>query len=811
MQTLLRILIVMFILYSFTTHKIHSQSLISGSIQTNDNKPLSYANVLLVSAADSSLVKGEFSADDGSFAFVNIAANNYLILISMLGFEAQYSQPIYLENGQQLALNPIILTESATQLDDIMIVAKKPLFEQKIDRLTINVATSITSAGTTALQVLERSPGVMVNRQQGSIAMAGKNGVVVMINGKINRMPISAVVEYLDGMPSSSIDKIELITTPPANFDAEGNAGFINIVLNQANDQGFNGSYALSAGYGRGGTGNANVNGNYRTNKLNIFGDYTYFRNSQRQTFGGNRLVNYNNIITETISNSDRNPLRINHTGRLGIDYQLNQKTVIGALLTSYDTKWTMEADNMATFSKNGIPDALITIENNELNQWRHYGANFNIQHSFQKDGILTFDVDHLYYKDNNPNDYVNSYFDGANNFLFEELTQSDKITPLSISVGKLDYAKSFGKNLKFETGIKGTLSSFTNDVSVTNNKGQGWIKESDLSGKYNLNEKIMAAYSALDWRLDDKTNIKMGLRYEFTDSNLGSEEEANIVDREYGRFFPSIFLSRQFNERNSANLSFVRRITRPTFNDMAPFVIFLDPFTFISGSAALQPAISNAVKLDYKISSVLLSIQYTVEDSTITSFQSSVDPLTNRQTYYPQNLKDQRTASFTLAFPLNPFSWWNMQFNFTGFNTQLRTYFDGDLLSFKQSSLNIFASQTFTLPHSFALEVSGFYNSKALSGSITDFPFGSLNAGLQKKFKNDGGSLRLGYDNILNTMVWKSELDLLSEQGQQFENFLDFIPPTVRLTYSKNFGNSKLKSTRQRETGAEDERRRVN
>ncbi len=787
-----------------------AQSSISGKVNEDSGGPLPFANVLLLNPADSSLVKGEVTDMDGKYAIQNVPAGNYLLSVTMVGYATFYFKPFSLNGNGTKDMGATSISEDVAQLDAVTVTARRPLFEQKIDRLTVNVATSITSAGATALQVLERSPGVLVNRQQGGISMAGKDGVVVMINGKINRMPLSAVVDFLDGMPSSNIEKIELITTPPANFDAEGNAGFINIVLKQSGDQGLNGSYNFTAGYGRGETGNASINVNYRSGKLNLYGDYTYLRDGSNQYITTGRWVDFENVRTETLSKSERNPLRSNHTGRLGLDFQLSKKTVLGALLTSYDTKWTMDAENRAVFTKNGVPDEFITVENEELNQWRHYGANLNMQHAFRPDETLTFDADYLYYRDNNPNDYVNTYFDGANNLVLEELTHSGKITPLNIGVGKLDYAKSFGKNIKLETGLKGTLSHFTNDVSVTNNIGQGWVEDPDLTGKYDLDEKILAAYTALDVKLDEKTNVKVGLRYEFTDSNLGSEEEANIVDREYGRFFPSVFISRQFNEKNSANLSFVRRITRPTFNDMAPFVIFLDPTTFMTGSAAIQPAISNAVKLDYRFSTVLLSVQYSVEDSTIARFQVNVDPATNRQLYFPQNLKDQKTVAVTLSFPLNPADWWSMQFNVTGLRTALRTYYSGELLDFTQKSLNLFASQTFTLPKDFTFEISGFYNSRTLSGSSTNKPFGSLNVGLQKKFKNEGGSLRLGFDNMLNTMVWRSELDL-TDRGQFLYDSYDFIPPTVKLTYSRSFGNKKLKSTRQRETGSEAERQRVN
>lgn len=808
MKTNLTFPFLVLLCYFFFPKNSFSQTSITG-ILNDANGPLPFASVLLLLPSDSSLVKGDVTSDDGSFFMQKVAEGNYLLSTAMVGYEDTY-QLIEVPATGNLDLGEITISENVAQLDQVTVTAKKPLFEQKIDRLTVNVSNSITSAGATALEVLERSPGVIVNRQQGGISIAGKEGVVVMINGKINRMPLAAVVEFLDGMPSSNIEKIELITTPPANFDAEGNAGFINIVLKQTADQGLNGSYSFSAGYGRGEVGNASINFNYRKGKINLYGDYAYLHESRLQEVELGRRILFENVLTETVSESDRDPQQNNHSGRLGLDVQLSKKTVLGALLTSYDTKWTMDAVNKATYATDGVQTARVIIENEELNQWRHYGANVNMQHTFQENETLTFDADYLYYKDNNPNDYVNTYYDGSGNFVLEELTRSGKITPLNIAVGKLDYAKSFGEKWKLESGLKATNSNFTNDVIVENNTGQGWMIDQSLTARYKLDEKILAAYTALDVKIGEKTNVKVGLRYEFTDTNLGSEEEANIVDREYGKFFPSFFVSREFNEKNSMNFSYVRRITRPTFNDMAPFVIFVDPFTFFSGNSALQPALSNAVKLDYRLSTVLLSLQYSVEDSTIAGFQTRVDPTTNKQLFFAENLKDQKTASFTLSFPVNPTNWWSMQINATGVYTKLRNYFSGELLSFDQKSLNLFASQTFTLPKDFTFEVSGFFNSPNLSGAYVTKAFGSLNVGLQKKFKNDGGSLRLGYDNILNTMIWRDELDL-TDQGQFIYDRFDFLPPTFKLTYSRSFGNKKLKEKRERETGSAAERQRVN
>lgn len=306
--------------FLFACLSLFSQVQISGVIHSTDGRTLPFVNVLLLSAADSALLKGEISEDDGSFVFTDIPANDYRLLLSMVGYAELYSEVLTLSTNQHLSLEPFTLLENVAQLDAVTVTARKPLYEQKIDRLVINVENSITSAGATALDVLERSPGVVVNRQNNSIALTGKNGVMVMINGKMNRMPLEAVVQMLAGMPSGNIEKIELITTPPANFDAEGNAGFINIVLKQSNDAGLNGSYSFSGGIGRGSTASAGINFNYRKNKLNLYGDYSFGRETQEQPFllDSEILLNGNTLQTDT--RSDRDPVQRNHNARLGLD-----------------------------------------------------------------------------------------------------------------------------------------------------------------------------------------------------------------------------------------------------------------------------------------------------------------------------------------------------------------------------------------------------------------------------------------------------------------------------------------------------------
>lgn len=798
-----------FVLFFFLHQGIQAQ--ISTVVFNEKETPLAFANVLLLKASDTSLVKGAITEKDGLFRIDDVNDGTYLLEISMIGFQTYRSTVFEVKNKKPIKeLGSLVIKEDVALLEAVDVVAKKPLFEQKIDRMLINVENSITAAGATALEILERSPGVVVNRQNNTIAMTGKEGVIVMMNGKINRMPISAVVQLLAGMPSNNIKRIELITTPPANFDAEGNAGFINIVLKQTQDLGLNGSYSLTGGFGKGSILAGGINFNYRKKNFNLYGDYSYNRRNQEFTSSLDREVQLNGETIRTLIESVRNPsAQRNHNLRLGVDLELTKKTILGVLISGYDNQYNQLGISQSTQSRNGITDTLLNIKVDEINHWQNLAGNLNLQHTFNDGESLTFDADYLHYYNNQPANYYTSYLDGSNKFLFQEQSFSGKLTPINVGVSSLNYSKRFSDALKMDLGVKGTLSRFDNDVTAAMIKNGIQVKDPSLTAKYRLEESIFAAFSSFDVKLDDKTSMKLGLRYEYTNSNLGTKEQANIVDRHYGRLFPSFYLARTFNENHSANISYGRRITRPTFNDLAPFVFFVDPNTFLSGNAALQPSFSNSLKLDYRFKSTLISVLYSVEDSTISLFQPKVIAGTKKVLYAAQNMKNRKSAALVFALPITLTKWWNMQNNLIGTWQEVNAYFDKNLIQVHNQNLQLVWINNFTLPKDFSAEMVGVYQTKALSGAAVTLPFGVLNIGIQKKFKDNLGTLRFGIDDVLNSAKLRLGTNL-PEYNVVSTIVLDFSQRTFKLSYARNFGNKQLKGNRQRATGAEEERGRV-
>ena len=785
-----------------------SQNSINGIVRSKE-EGISYANVIVFNSTDSTLVKGSISNEKGYFEINNLPDGNFFVEASMMGYINVRSDDFALSNKMAYQLEDLVLSEQIV-LDEIVVNVEKPLYEQKVDRMVINVESSILSAGSTALEVLERSPGIVVDRQGNTISLVGKSGVTVMINGKISYLPQESIVQLLEGTSSDNIETIELITTPPANLDAEGNAGYINIVLKERTDQGLNGSYSLSAGYGNGGTTNNNINFNYRKGKLNIFGNYSFLYRTQGQVFTFSRQYeNPDGDQLFVLSVSDRDPIQRNHNARLGLDYQISDNTVAGVLLSGYDNKWTMDAITDSEALINEDPYGFVRVYNDERNQWSNLGFNFNVKHNFKDDGFISADYDYLHYDNDNPTNYFNEYYDADGSFLYDEILKSDKDTPIDIQVFALDYSNQLNDRLKLEFGIKGAFSRFENDVSVEVWEDGEFVEDPTLTDKSDLKERILAAYSSADYKLSEKLNGKLGLRYEHTTSDLVTEKEGTVVDRKFGALFPSAFLNYALNDTLSFNASYSRRISRPSFNQMAPFVIFFDPNTFFAGNPAIQPSISNTFGLGMNYKSYVISAQYTREEGTI-SRVAEFDEELERVVFIAENFDNVNTFSLTFGIPFRITNWWKTQNTFILVNRYVKRETEESVLETNQFSYSFNHTSSFNLADTWTGEINFNYFSERVFGPNTVSPNYGVNIGVQKKFDDKWGTLRFNINDLFDSFIFDIEAKI-QDQNVTTNNNLDFSNRTFLLTYTRRFGNKKLESSRSRKTGAEEERRRVN
>jgi len=786
----------------------YSQSAVQGEVLGSTGQSLAKANIFLLHSADSSLVKGIASAENGAFEFRDISAGKYFVTVSHTGYKQWNSEAFVLSPRQAVNLGKINLAEAPLEMNALTVVGRKSLFEQKPDRLVINVQNSASSAGSSALEVLERSPGVIVNRQNSTISMSGKEGVMLMINGKISYMPAEALIEMLNGMSSGSIEKIELITTPPANLDAEGHAGYINIILKSNNSDGTNGSFTATLGTAHGPLTETNLNLNIRKDKLNIFGNLSFSYVQKPLPINSSSSINKDGVNRSTNFAADRIETVINFNGRVGLDYQLTRKTLVGVLVSGYDNDYRQKENNRNEILKNGILDTLELQDNHEVNHWQNIGGNLSVQQEFSKDAKLIANLDYIYYVNNQPYYYSSSFYTPDGEFIYTENTQSIKYTPITLWVGALDYSHKLGKIFTIDAGLKRTIADFSNHLDVSKSRQGPFILDSALSAQQQLLENYTAGYVSTDLNLGVKDHLKFGLRYEYTNSNLDAAEKKDLVDRHYGNFFPVLTYNHTLNEKAAFSISYNSRIGRPSFNQLAPFTYFINGTTSITGNPALQPAISHTVMLNYSFQKYIFSLSLTRENHAIGPFQPRVDSVAGKIIVTPENLDYQNLATLTATVPLQVAKWWSMLYSVTGTYQEVKGG-PSNGLSLSQMNVGLNGVETFRFAKTYTVEVSGFYQSPRYSGINLQKGYGSLDLGIKKKLAGRGGTLSFSASNLLLSQDFVlttryHELNLDSYLRVRFNQ------RAFKLTYTRSFGNDKVKERRDRNTGAEDEKARV-
>lgn len=784
-----------------------AQLQVKGVVNMESGSALPYASVLLLNSTDSTLVRGQVSGDDGSFLIDVNEAGSYFVRVSALGYD-DVSTDIFELNRANSPVDhgTIRAVEKVEKLNEVIIDGDRPLFEQKIDRTIINVQSNISRAGGSALDILQRSPGVTVDKLNSAISLSGKQGVRIMINGRISRIPMASIVQMLEGMNAENIDRIELITTPPSKYEAEGDAGMINIVMKKTEDIGTNGNFSAFTGYGRRAKLGGTLSVNNRTKRLNVYGDAASRHDFSRQNFNTDWRILVDNERKETISLNAREAYTGINRGSVGFDWTPVPKTSVGGMLSVFDRRWDMDAVADISKTVDGQPSSSIDMNTVEENDWFQLFGNINVRHEFNKDYALSLDFDRIDYNSNNPTDYHQDLFDALGNSTEPAQMRSRKETGIDIWTSALDFTGKVDKNVTLEIGAKGSFTSLDNDIAVQNFEDGAWRFDEPLTSYAEMQENIYAGYVSAHIKASAKTEIQAGLRYEHTKTNIDTREEQDVIDRNFGKWFPTFFINRKINEHNSWVASYSRRIARPSFFQLAPFVIFNDPDNFFSGNIALLPSFTDAFKLEYRRKSVLVSLQYSHDKNSITLFQPRINA-DNKQVSTAQNLDYRNNFSLVFSFPVQVAKWWEIQVNAIGSRYYVKVPYLEDPITLTISNFSLNGSSKFTVSKTITAELSGFYQSRQFFGILNWSPMGAVDFGIEKKFANS--NLRISCSDIFGTNKWEATTSV-PEENLDTRFFLDFETTVVNVTYSRNFGNSKLRNKQSRKTASKEEQDRL-
>jgi iron complex outermembrane recepter protein len=786
---------------------------ITGKVLGNEGQPLSFANVLLYSVADSSLVKAEYTEDDGSFELQHIAAGSYWVNVSYVGLPEYNSQVFQLVTGQEVSIPEIRLSSKGVDLTEVTVVARKPIVEVHPDKTVFNVEGSINATGSDAMELLRKAPGVVVDNND-NIIVSGKNGVQVYIDGKPTQLSTSDLAAYLRTVQSSEIASIEIITNPSAKWDAEGNAGIINIRMKKDKRLGGNGS--ANFGYTRGAFNNYNgsLSGNYRNKKMNTFGSYNYSEGKSENVF---------NLYREQVglAYDQTNPGEHEHNShnfKLGNDFFLNEKNTLGVLVNGYNSEYLGEQNSRMKISSIGSPTTDSSLIADSFNKGKRQNYNFNLNYRFDnsKGVVWNLDGDYGFFKNDNNDLNPNRIYtgDGGTNseLLSEEIFRTVAPTNIDIATFKVDHERPLLKG-QLSTGAKFSYVSTDNDFNFYNVINGEDIVDIDRTNRFVYTENVNAVYGNFS-RQFGKIGIQAGLRVEQTNSegDLTALKPVNDqnVKRDYLDFFPSGGVTWQASEKHMFQLTYSRRIDRPSYQDLNPFEGRLDKLTFEKGNPFLNPQYTHSVQLNHTFMHMFnTSLSYSRTTDLITRL-TFIDDRNEQASFITwENLGLQNNLSLNLSAPITISKWWNAYANLSGYRTYNKGDFgDGVEVDLAVWAYNFYAQNTFTLPMGFVAEISGWYNSPSVwGGTFETDAMWSMDAGLQKKLMQDKMTVKLSLSDLFKTNEWNAEsffgpLYMRGGGGWDSRRF------RVNLTY--NFGNQQVKGARRRATGLEDEKGRI-
>ncbi|MBL0741957.1 outer membrane beta-barrel family protein [Chryseolinea lacunae] len=814
-----------FLFFAFAFVALSTFGQVSGKLTTANGEPLPFVNVLLLNAADSALVKGIMSTALGEYRIENVPGGTYMLRITAIGYKSYHSPSFSLTTPNATKVfETLVLEEDAQQLAEIVVQGEKPLYQQEIDRTVINVENSVLTKGSSALQVLERSPGVFVDMRNNSIALNGKSSVMIMLNGKLVRLPAAQVVAMLNGMSANNIEKIELLTTPTSKYDADGSAGMINIVLKKREEIGTTGSFSATTGYGWKEKGAASVNLSHNTGKVNLYGSYAFLHNRQRDgwvaqstqnmpAFGGELSVDVSSMQNQNANS---------HNATLGLDVNATSNTTFGGSVTYNSSRIAREVFNRGNYTIVASDSLLVMRADIAGNsRWRNTIASVFLEHRWREGESLNIDVDYLGYDIENPTDVNTVFFDREGNeatpsgSIFSNRQRGVSSSPIHVGVAKVDYAKQFSKGVRFEGGLKGTFTRSTSTSSIETLENNEWVSSPRYLNDTDMREWIAAGYASMNVQLNASTSLMAGARYEYSHTFANADKDENKIDRRLGKLFPSVFLSKKLGEQSELQFSYTKRISRPSFNDLASFLFYTDPMSVATGNPALQPTVTNNFKIGYNHHGYSFSLTASRDDHPIVLYQEKESPARDLMYNRPENMAYQNNLTFQATLPFTVAKWWTMTYSYVGGLRQFKLDHTQEKLVKTYFAYSFNGSQTFSLPKNFSLELSGWYNSTQYDGSKKLDGFGMLNAGIKKDLNKNWGSLQLSVTDIFKSMRVSGYFGTITEEAFSLKAHFVYGAESannriVRLTYSKSFGNVKVKSKSSRDGTSKDERDRI-
>ena len=801
--------VVLFIVFSGLSYGQESLT-VEGRVIDLDGNAVDLALVVLVNQTDTTQMRIEYSDEDGSFLFTGIEADDYILKISMLGFN-DYQDYISITSSR--TIDQVQLLTDVNLIQQVTISSTVPFVERKIDRLVVTPSAMIGNAGSNALEVIEKAPGLTVD-SEGGISLKGRSGVVVFINDKPSYLSGSELENYLRSLPAGSIKQIEIMENPPAKYEAAGNAGVINIIIKRSTLKGFFGNASLAYKRSRYNNSNNSLNLNYNKDKISLYTNLSggLYKNFQDLNINRYFKGQSNETLSSFAQNSFNNRKGEYFNVKIGLDYYINETTTIGIASKGSKHPSQKKVDNTSVITdSNDRKQHEVVADNVDDRSFNNRLYNVYVSKKLDTLGTtLSLDADHVVYSSLNTQVFKNFVNDSIGSLVYEDQIDGRLPSDIKIYAIKSDFTKPFKSGSRLEAGVKMAFTSTDNEADYSNTIAGVTSPDYDLSNRFLYDEWINAAYVNHNRTLSG-VDFQLGLRAEST--NLTGEQLGNVekIDssftRSYTSMFPTFYAATKLDSSgfHQVNFSYGRRINRPYFQDLNPFISPLNQFTFYGGNPDLLPTYSHNFSINHSFKNILnTSLSYS---KTLDGIYETLE--IREGIYYsrPGNIATDQSITLSLNASLPVKEWYALNAYFEVGHLMYDSPLYTEQLNSSGTYYYFFANNSFQLGNGWKAELSGRYVTDVVVAQLKIENYGLLNCGVKKSLWDGKASIQLSANDILYTRRGSGIINNLSNTDADWNSKYD--SRSVVCTFSTRFGKASNKQ-KHSSSGSESEQQRV-
>lgn len=818
-----KLLLIATVLFCSFQANAQNTSKVTGQVNDNNGKALNAITVILHRAKDSSIAKTAVTDGKGHYEMATVKAGSYFVTTSAVSLKNASSAVFEVKDGETATVPAISVQAGGKSLQEVTITSKKPIVEVKADKTILNVEGTINAVGNDAFELLRKSPGVMIDKDD-NLSLAGKNGVQVYIDGKPSPLSGADLAAYLKSLNSSQIEAIELITNPSAKYEAAGNAGIINIKLKKNKTFGTNGTATAGYNIGTYAKYNAGVSLNHRNAKINAFGSYNFNKGINESNFKLYR-EQLDSVFNQTNRILQRN--KYSHNFKAGIDFFLTKNSTFGVVANGNiaDNLVETKGPMYIIFAPTGVVDRTLLASSDNATKRSNMNFNANYRYAVTGGKELNIDADYSFFNIRNNQFQPNDYYQGTTDVKTNSITyRTVSPTDIDIFAVKADYEQNFKKG---RLGLGGKIGFVNTDNdfrrwNIDNSSNESYDK--DASNRFRYKENINAVYANYN-RAFKGFMLQVGLRVENTVSkgrttglkNTAApgnppiyEDLDTTVKRNYTDLFPSAALTFNKNPMSQFGITYSRRIDRPVYQDLNPFEFKINDYTYMKGNTQLRPQYTNSFGLThtykYKLNTALNYSHVKDIFAQLPETKGSKSFLTKK------NLATQDIVSLNISYPFQK-KWYSFFVNLNSYYSKYKAHYFTDAGEERKidqgiAALSYYMQNSFNLGKGYKAELSGFYNSPSVfMGTFKARSMYSIDGGLSKTVLKGKGMLKASVSDIFRTMRFKGTIDYA---GQHSEVLARWESRQFKLNFNWRFGNTQVKAARQRKGSAEDENKRT-